>query len=376
MTGWPERIERRLDGIRASGRWRTVRTISDGPVVGRPVGGDADVVSFASNDYLGLTHHPAVVAAAHDALDRYGAGSGAARLIVGSRPPHDELEADLADWTGREAALLFTTGYQANVGVLGALAAAADGALVLSDALNHASIIDGARLARAEVQVYGHADAAEVEARLAAAGDRPAIVVTDAVFSMDGDVAPLDELVAACRRHGALLVVDEAHAVLGPATPEGDDVVVVGTLSKTLGSVGGFVAGPAGVVDLCRNVARSFIFTTAGPPADAAAAQAALAVLRSEEGDELRAQLRANVELLRPGHRSPIVPVVLGDEQRAVEVSAELLARGMLIPAIRPPTVPPGSSRLRVALSAAHTAEMIDRLLDALAELVPVPVDG
>ncbi len=375
MTGWPERIERRLDDIRASGRWRTVRTISDGPVVGRPAGSEVDVVSFASNDYLGLSHHPAVLAAAHEALDRYGAGSGAARLIVGSRPPHDRLEEELADWTGREAALLFTTGYQANVGLLGALATVADDVLVLSDELNHASIIDGSRLARAEVRVYPHSDVEEVERRLDAAGDRPVVVVTDAVFSMDGDRAPLEELAAACRRHGALLVVDEAHSVLGPPAPSGPDVVIVGTLSKTLGSVGGFVAGPAAITDLCRNVARAFIFTTAGPPADAAAAGAALGVLRSEEGTELLDRLRSNLDLVRPGHPSPIVPIVVGDERRAVELSAALLERGLLIPAIRPPTVPPGSSRLRVALSAAHTPAMIQRLLDALADL-GVRVDG
>ncbi len=375
MTGWPERIEGRLDAIRASGRWRTVRTISDGPVLGRLPGAREDVVSFASNDYLGLSHHPAVVAAAHDALDRYGAGSGAARLIVGSRPPHDRLEEELAAWTGREAALLFTTGYQANVGLLGALAAVDDDVLVLSDELNHASIIDGCRLARAEVGIYAHSDVEDVERRLAAARGRPVVVVTDAVFSMDGDRAPLDALAAACRRHGALLVVDEAHSVLGPPAPVGPDVVVVGTLSKTLGSVGGFVAGPAAVTDLCRNVARSFIFTTAGPPADAAAATAALGVLRSEEGEALLARLRQNVDEVLPGHPSPIVPVVVGDERRAVELSAALLERGLLIPAIRPPTVPPGSSRLRVALSAAHTPAMIQRLVDALADL-GVPADG
>jgi 8-amino-7-oxononanoate synthase len=375
VTAWESRIADRLRTIEGLGRWRTIRTLDDGPTTAIVVATGEQVVSFASNDYLGLTHHPAVVLAAREALDRYGTGSGAARLIVGSRPPHDELEAALADWTEREAALLFPTGYQANLGVLGALASAADRPLILSDELNHASIIDGARLARAEVEVYRHADVDDLGARLAAAGDRPAVVVTDSVFSMDGDVAPVEELADVCLAHGALLVVDEAHAVLGPPPPPGDHVVVVGTLSKTLGSLGGFVAAPRPVVDLCRNTARSFIFTTATPPAVAAAAHAALEVLRSPEGDELRDHLRYLVDLVRPGHPSPIVPVLLGDESRAVEVSDRLLAHGLLVPAIRPPTVAPGSCRLRIALSAAHTEEMVQRLVDVCGEL-GVPLGG
>ena len=375
MTPWQARIAARLASIEEQGRWRTIRTLDDGPTTTTVTATGEKVTSFASNDYLGLTHHPRVLAAAHAALDVYGAGSGAARLIVGGRPPHDELEAELADWTGREAALLFPTGYQANVGALGALARVADRPLILSDELNHASIIDGARLAKAEVEVYRHADALDVDARLHAAGGRTAIVVTDSVFSMDGDVAPLDELTEVCRAHGALLVVDEAHAVLGPTTPTGDDVVTVGTLSKSLGSVGGFVAGTQAVVDLCRNTARSFIFTTAGAPADAAAALEALRVARSEEGTALRARLREHIDVIRPGHPSPVIPVLLGDEARAVSVADQLLSRGLLVPAIRPPTVAPGSCRLRVALSAAHTPAMVQQLVDTCAEL-GVPLRG
>jgi 8-amino-7-oxononanoate synthase len=324
------------------------------------------VVSFASNDYLGLTQHPAVVAAAHAALDRWGAGSGSARLIVGSRPVHHELEAALADWKRTARALVFPTGFAANLGVLTTFGTS--GATVLSDELNHASIIDGCRLAPARVAVYRHCDLDHV-AKLLADADR-AIVVTDTVFSMDGDQAPVEELAELCARHDALLVLDEAHAVLGPDPAlDGVEAIRVGTLSKSLGALGGFVAAPSSFIDVLVNRARSFIFTTALTPADAAAAGAALAILRSTEGDNLRTRLRELVARVRPGHRSPIIPIVLGDETVAVEASSALLERGLLVPAIRPPTVAPGTSRLRVALSAAHTDAEVARLLEGLAAL-------
>ncbi|HEX7133215.1 MAG TPA: aminotransferase class I/II-fold pyridoxal phosphate-dependent enzyme, partial [Iamia sp.] len=326
----------------------------------------------ASNDYLGLSAHPAVVAAAHAALDRWGAGSTASRLVVGSRPAHHALEADLADWKGTEAALVFPTGYAANVGVLTALAG--PGTRILSDALNHASIVDGCRLARGELTVVPHADHEALAAALAA-DDRPTVVVADSVFSMDGDAADLDALADLCTRHGAALVLDEAHAVLGPDIDPADHpdllLVRVGTLSKTLGSLGGFVACSSSVRDLLVNVARPFIFTTALSPADAAAGHAALGIVRGPEGDDLRARLRAHVDRLAPGHPSPIVPVVLGAEDAAVAAADALLARGLLVPAIRPPTVPEGTSRLRVTFSAAHTDADVDRLLAALEPFTP-----
>jgi 8-amino-7-oxononanoate synthase len=337
------------------------------------------VVSFASNDYLGLSQHPAVVAAAHEALDRYGAGAGAARLVVGSRPVHSELETALADWKGTERAVLFPTGFAANLGLLSTLGGAGGtsgpgggGVRIVSDELNHASIIDGCRLARAEVAVYRHADADHAAALLK--GAERAIVVTDTVFSMDGDVAPVAELAAVCAAAGALLVLDEAHAVLGPdldgdLTDAGVAVLRVGTLSKTLGALGGFVAGPASFCDLLVNRARPYIFTTASTPADTAAALAALRIVRSQAGQELRARLRGHVETVRPGHPSPIVPVVLGSEERALAAADTLLELGLLVPAIRPPTVPAGTSRLRVALSAAHTDEEVMRLATALTSL-------
>jgi 8-amino-7-oxononanoate synthase len=362
---WGERVADRLDGIRAAGRWRSIRTLDGGGPTFRLAG--RQVVSFASNDYLGLAAHPDVARAAAEAAMRWGTGAGASRLVVGGRPVHDELEAELAAWKGAERALLFATGYAANIGVLTTFADGPD-VLVVSDAVNHASIVDGARLSRGRVAVARHADVAHVDALLAD-HDGPAVVVSDTVFSMDGDVAPVADLVDVCDRRGALLVLDEAHAVLGPqvTVPAGAPVLRVGTLSKALGSLGGFVAGPAPYIDLLVNAARPFIFTTATTPPDAAAALAALRVLRSPEGLALTTRLRAHVDAVAgPWHPSPIVPIVVGDEEAALKASAVLLDAGLLVPAIRPPTVPAGTSRLRVALSAAHERADVARLVDAL----------
>jgi 8-amino-7-oxononanoate synthase len=366
-SGWDLRVEAQLAGIRSAGRWRQPRTVDATDAVSGRVAGQP-LVSFASNDYLGLSHHPAVVAAAHEALDRWGAGAGAARLVVGSRPIHDELEEALAAWKGTEDAVLFPTGFAANLGVLTAFGGA--DVTVLSDELNHASIVDGCRLSRAAVRIYEHNDLDQV-AKLLADCPGPALIVTDSVFSMDGDVADLDALVDLAADHDALLVLDEAHAVLGPELPAAAaasaSVLRLGTLSKTLGSLGGFVAGPRAYVDLLRNVARSYIFTTASTPADSAAALAAVTIVRSPEGDVLRDRLRRHIERIRPGHPSPIIPVVLGEEAVALAAAAALEERGLLVPAIRPPTVPPGTSRLRVALSAAHTDAQVELLAVALA---------
>jgi 8-amino-7-oxononanoate synthase len=307
------------------------------------------------------------VTAAHAALDRWGAGSGSARLIVGSRPVHADLEAALADWKHTERAVLFPTGFATNLGVLTTFGGR--GVLVCSDELNHASIIDGCRLSRAHVEVFRHRDLDHVEHLLTTVPAERAVVVTDTVFSMDGDVVDVDALAELCARSRALLVLDEAHAVLGP-DPDltGWEAVRIGTLSKTVGALGGF-AGPAHLTELIVNRARSYIFTTALSPADTAAALAAVDVIRSPEGSQLTTRLRANVERLRAGHPSPIVPVVFGDEARTLGAAAALLDQGMLVPAIRPPTVPPGTSRLRVALSAAHAPSQVDALAAALARL-------
>ena len=370
---WPDRIRAQLAQVVDEGRWRHPRTFDARGPVGTLDG--RRVVSFASNDYLGLSAHPAVVAAAHEAVERYGAGAGASRLVTGSRPVHAELERALAAWKGTEGAVCFSTGFAANLGALSTLGGR--GVRVLSDELNHASIIDGCRLSRSALAVYRHRDLTHLEELLVGGTGTPTLVVTDTVFSMDGDAAPLDELVPLCARHGALLVLDEAHAVLGPNLPATHDgtIVRVGTLSKTLGALGGFVAAGRDVVDLLVNRARPYIFSTALPPADAAAALAALRVVRSDEGAALAGRLVALVDrlaeagLVPPGHRSPIVPVVLGPEQAALDASAALLEEGLWVPAIRPPTVPAGTSRLRVTLSAAHTDEDVSRLLDALLRL-------
>jgi 8-amino-7-oxononanoate synthase len=368
---WNEWADAEARTIRGAGRWRAPVDLDAAGPEGKLAPDGRPVVAFASNDYLGLTQHPAVVAAARAALDRWGSGAGSARLIVGSRPVHSELETALAEWKDAERAVVFPTGFAANLGVITTFGG--PGTLVCSDELNHASIIDGTRLARGEIAVYPHADLDALDRTLTARGDRRAIVVTDTVFSMDGDAADLDALIEVCARRDALLVLDEAHAVLGPDLPpvpaDGPCVLRVGTLSKTLGSLGGFVAGPRSFTDLIVNRARSYIFTTAPTPADAAAALAAVEIVRGPEGDELRARLRATVDAVRAGHPSPIVPVLCGDEERALAAAAALLDQGILVPAIRPPTVPVGTSRLRVALSAAHTPAQVRMLRDALARL-------
>jgi 8-amino-7-oxononanoate synthase len=398
---WDARIRASLERVVDEGRWRAPREFDALGPAGVLEG--APVVSFASNDYLGLSAHPAVVEAAQRGLTRWGAGSGASRLVTGSRPIHSELERELAEWKGTEAAVCFPTGFAANLGVLSTLGG--QDVRILSDELNHASIIDGCRLSRSALAVYRHRDMGHLAELLADAPTGAAhhtIVVTDSVFSMDGDVAPLDDLVTLCRRHNALLILDEAHAVLGPnlPTPPGRDkggrmggqdrdgvhggtVVRVGTLSKTLGSLGGFVAASRDIVDLTVNRARSYIFTTAPTPADAAAALAALRIVRSDEGAALTGRLAALIDRVAeagsapPGHPSPIIPIVLGSEQAALNASAALLHDGLWVPAIRPPTVPVGTSRLRVTLSAAHTDDDVTRLLGALALLpASTPTSG
>lgn len=334
------------------------------------------MVVFSSNDYLGLSSHPQVVAAAQEAAERWGTGAGAARLISGTRPVHIALEAELANWTGEERALVYPSGYSANLGVLSALAG--PGVLVCSDALNHASLVDGCRLARAlgaEVHVYPHRSAPSVAEALAQWPGR-AVVVTDLVFSMDGDAAPVAELAEICATKGALLVLDEAHAVLGPAPHDLPcELLRTGTLSKALGSQGGFAAATTELIDLLVNRSRSFIFTTALAPPSAAAALAALDVLRSAEGAASLARLSGHADRLWPGrdHTSPILPVLCGSEEAALSAASSLMERGFLVPAVRPPTVPPGTSRLRVTVSSAHQEQEVTALAAALADLGLAP---
>ncbi|MDQ6617173.1 MAG: 8-amino-7-oxononanoate synthase [Actinomycetota bacterium] len=370
--GW---LDGELAQIRARDQWRGLRTFDAAGPEGRlgPDGGP--VVSFASNDYLGLSAHPDVVAAARQALERWGTGSSSSRLVVGTRPVHVELEAALAEWKGTEAALLFPTGYAANIGVLSALQGA--DVTIFSDQLNHASIVDGCRLSRSEVVVYPHRDAGALGKLLPGTTGRAA-VVSETVFSMDGDVAPVARLMDLCAQHHALLILDEAHAVLGPHVggngvgldiPIDLDLILVGTLSKALGSLGGFVAGSLRWVEWLVNRARPFIFTTAPTPADSAAARAALRIVQTGEGEARLARLKAHIDTLRPGHNSPIIPIVVGSERHALDAARGLLDLGLLVPAIRPPTVPAGTSRLRIALSAAHTADQVSHLSAVLDDL-------
>lgn len=330
------------------------------------------LLQCCSNDYLGLASHPAVTRAAAEAADTHGAGAGSARLVAGTSALHTALEDDLARLKGTEAALVFSSGYHVNSGLLPALAD--DGDLILSDALNHASLIDGCRLSRAAVRIYRHSDVGHLEELLRDSERyRHRFIVTESVFAMDGDLAPLTEIVAAARRNDAWMVVDEAHAtgVFGPTGGglveqlglTGAIDVQVGTLSKALGSLGGFVAGSRGFVDWVLNAARTFVYTTALPPPVVAASRAALAVMAAEP--ERRARLWSNATTLRgalerAGFRlaastSPILPVLVGEAEDAVGLADALLERGVLVPAIRPPTVQEGTARLRVTLTAAHT---------------------
>jgi 8-amino-7-oxononanoate synthase len=333
-------------------------------------------VDFTSSDYLGLARDPRVIAAARAALEEYGAGACGARLLRGNLPPHESAERACAGWLGEEAALLFPSGWQANAALLPAVAGADD--LILSDERNHASLIDGARLARARRVVFRHNDLDDLAARLGRArAARRRIVVVEDVYSMDGDLAPLGALLRLCEEHDAHLVVDHAHAAglyedrLPAAHPRVLARVVTG--GKALGAAGAFVAGRRTMVDLLLNKGRAFVYTTAPAPATAAALEAAIRILRSEP--DLSAPAHANAtrlrELLRAGGLeargdSPIVPVMIGAADRAMEVAAAVRARGFDVRAIRPPTVPEGSSRLRLVCHAAHTPEQIDGVAEAI----------
>ena len=365
-------VAARLADLRRRGLHRRLRTI-EGPQRSRVRLDGGEALLLCSNNYLGLADHPKVRAAAADAAERYGAGAGGSRLISGTMTLHRTLEERLADFKGTEAALLFGSGYLANTGTVAALGG--PGEVVFSDELNHASIIDGCRLSRSEVFVYRHRDTEHLEWGLRRAGSRASLIVTDGVFSMDGDIAPLPELHDLAARHDCMLMVDEAHGTgaLGPggrgsvaaAGLTGHVDVVVGTLGKALGSYGAYVCASGQVAELLLNTARPFIYSTAPPPPSVGAALAALSILREHPG--IVEQLRRNAATLREAlgaygldlgdSRTQIVPVLVGEARRALSLCEHALERGVFAQAIRPPTVPEGTSRLRLAVMATHSAD-------------------
>ena len=373
----------RLAEVKESGLYRRLRAVEGAQDAAIVLEGQ-EVLLFSSNNYLGLANHPALKQAAQKAIEKYGCGSGASRLISGSMAVHHELEQRLAALKKTEAALVFPTGYHANIGLLSALMEPGD--TILSDSLNHASIIDGCRLSRADTRVYRHADTVHLDELLQACpatGRR--LIVTDSVFSMDGDLAPLAEIVRLAQQYDAWVMVDEAHAT-GVFGPHGSGLVEelgltgqvdiqMGTLGKALGCVGAFVAGSHALIDWLVNRARSFIYTTAIPPAMAAAVLAALDIVEREP--ERRQQLWANTRELADGlrslgytlgaTRSQILPVIIGEARETMVVAEAILQRGVFAHGIRPPTVPEGTSRIRVTPMATHTSEHLSRTLDAFA---------
>lgn len=340
-------------------------------------------VNFSSNDYLGLASHPKVIEALADGARKWGAGSGAAHLVSGHSLPHHALEEELAEFTGRARALLFSTGYMANLGAVSALLGRGDS--VFEDRLNHASLIDAGILSRARLKRYGHADASELVTQLDATDSGSKLVVTDGVFSMDGDLAPLPKLVQACQQKDAWLMVDDAHGI-GVVGPHGRGSlehfnlnteavpILVGTLGKAFGTFGAFVAGSETLIESLIQRARSYIYTTALPPAVAEATRASLRLIQTESWR--REKLQQLVKRFRQGASesglplmdsfTPIQPLLLGDTERALTVSQRLREQGFLISAIRPPTVPEGTARLRITISAEHEEAHVDRLLNAL----------
>jgi 8-amino-7-oxononanoate synthase len=378
-------LQPELERRRAAHLYRRRRVLdsAQGPLL--QVDGEA-LLSFCSNDYLGLANHPQVVQALQRGAERYGAGSGSAHLVAGHSAAHHALEEELAAFTGRPRALLYSTGYMANQGVITALLGRGDS--VYQDRLNHASLIDGGLLSRAELKRYPHNDLAALAGRMAYQRGGEALVAVDGVFSMDGDLAPLPELAALCREREAWLLVDDAHG-LGVLGRDGrgsvdhfglDDQAVpilMGTLGKAFGTFGAFVAGSEVLIETLIQQSRSYIYTTALPPAVAEATRASLRLVQEEGGR--REQLRQLISRFREGggqlgldlmpSETAIQPILAGSAERALGWSRALQAQGMLVTAIRPPTVPQGSARLRVTLSASHEIDQVDRLLEALGRL-------
>ncbi|MDW8342951.1 MAG: 8-amino-7-oxononanoate synthase [Verrucomicrobiae bacterium] len=380
----PDELADELNQLRTAGLYRELRDIESPQSTRIRIAG-RDLINFSSNDYLGLANDPVLKTAAIAALEQFGVGAGASRLISGNLAPYRQLEQTLARFKNLPAALVFGSGYAANVGTLTALLRPGD--VVILDKLCHASLIDGARQSHATLRVYPHNDTAKLERILAqvTGSARRVVIATESVFSMDGDLAPLAEIVTLKNRYGAWLLLDEAHATglyghhrRGLAEPLGleDQIeITVGTLSKAFGCVGGYVAGSVELIEFLRNRARSLIYSTALPPAMVAAANAAVQFVMSPAGHQRRDQLWRNVSELKHGlaalgipvtSRSAIIPLIVGDETAAVDLARVLFEAGIFAPAIRYPTVPRGRARLRLTVSAAHTADDIRQLLAAL----------
>jgi len=380
------RLGERLAGLEREGLARTRRTLQ-GPQGASVVADGAALANFSSNDYLGLANDARLREAAHRAIDAMGVGSGASPLVSGHTRLHEEAQLTFARFCGLPAALLFGSGYAANLGILASLGD--EDAEIFSDELNHACLIDGARLSRARITRYPHADLDALAAALAASTAATRIVASDAVFSMDGDIAPVPEMLALCERHDAWLVLDDAHGVgvigaRGHGTLEhfavgSPRIIYMATLGKALGGYGAFVAGREQAIEWLLQRARTYIFSTALPPMMAAVATRALELV--DEDPAQVAALRERIAQFRAGcaragvpvrpSQTAIHPIVLGDPARAVAASRALAARGFWVPAIRPPSVPAGTSRLRVSLSATHSAPQVDALVRALADCVP-----
>jgi len=393
MNTFASELNERLDKIRQEGLYRELRCV-DSPQSSHVLLAGKSLLNFSSNDYLGLANHPRLNEAAIKAVERFGSGSGASRLICGSLAPHHELETTLAAFKKTEAALCFSSGYAAAMGTIVALAGKDD--VIVLDKLVHACIVDAARLSDAKLRIFAHNDLNELEDILrwanqrhnsASTATRPrTLVITESVFSMDGDFAPLREIVELKEKYGAWLMVDEAHATglfgrrhrgLGEELGVSDQIEIqMGTLGKALGSSGGYICGPRALTDFLVNRARTFIFSTAPVPASAAAAKTAIELVQSPEGTTRRNQLWSLVDqskssLTQTGWplsdvRSAIIPLIVGPEDRAVEAAAALRQCGIFIPAVRYPTVARGQARLRLTLTAAHTAEDLAKLFTAL----------
>jgi 8-amino-7-oxononanoate synthase len=396
MNEFDRELTQRLDAVRQQGLLRELRRV-DSPQAPRIEIGGRTLLNFSSNDYLGLANEPALKEAAIKAVERYGAGAGASRLICGSLAPHQELDETLAAFKGTEAAISFSTGYAAAIGAICALLGKDD--FLILDKLVHACIVDAARLCGAKLRVFDHNDLNDLEAKLKWASEKVrspksevrsaearTLVVTESVFSMDGDHAPLGEMVGLKEEYGAWLMVDEAHATglygahrrgLAEELGVSDRIEVqMGTLGKALGASGGYICGSRALIDYLINRARTFIFSTAPVPAAAAAATAGVRFVESSAGEERRSKLWQHVFELssalkpqRSSHKSAIIPILIGEEGKAVEAATALRAQGIFIPAIRYPTVARGQARLRLTLSAAHTQADLAQLLTALKAL-------